>query len=203
MLKPSSHSHNICYQKPDTPTWRAVTRVQQRQQEILAESWKYILLPERELIEEGEFICPITNHNKQLGRRNGNTHNTVARELVMRIKKWNSDLFAENESIRKLERLLRIYAWSEDLRRILKALHKKHSTVIADIQAWNMSEQIEENAKEFYLEFKRLTRLWWEAEAVIHAFSWAWLEKYKGFEYCCHSWMVIVCIINMIKLGIK
>jgi len=169
----------------------------------LVESRKYILYPERELIEVGKFICPVSNPHKQLGKADGNMRNTIARELVMRIKKWNSDLFAENESIRKLERLLRIYAWSEELRRILKMLHKKYRTVIADIQAWNMSEEIEENAKEFYLDFKRLTRLSGDAEAAIHAFSWAWDEKYKGFEYCYHSWMVIVCIINMIKLGIK
>jgi len=203
MLKPSCHTHNICYQKPDTPAWKAVSRVQQRQLEILTESKKFILLPERELIEVGKFICPVSNPHKQLGKADGNMKNTIARELVMRIKKWNSDLFAENDSIQKLERLLRIYAGSEDLRKILKTLYKKHSTVIYDVQAWNMSDKIEESAKEFYLEFKRLTRLWGDAEIAIHTFSWAWDEKYKGFEYCCHSWMVIVCIINMIKLGIK
>jgi len=194
----------IAYQKADTPTWTATTKVKSDIAALL-EIWRqYVSIPHRKyIIDDAEHVCYIWNVSKQIDsmQHYWDTRNTIARELTLRIKTEKSPLLASHKSVLMFEHLVLLYACSESKRRAIKQLKMKYHAFFKDIENWSMSEILEDTAKEFYTEFKARIGLNGKAEDLLHSFSWAGEDKYSKFEYCCHSWMIIMCIIGLINLG--
>lgn len=73
--------------------------------------------------------------------------------------------------------------------------------MIGKIENEDICPETETEALEFYKDFKKKTGLSEKWLGIITNFSWSQEDKYTGLEYCCHAWMIIVCVLQMIDLN--
>jgi len=162
-------------------------------------------LPDRILVlEDGEKLCFVwAETTKHIDMANSwwDTRLTIARELAILINNNEWKILARDKWIKNLEQLLLILASQESKRKAMKKLSEEYSEIIELIEEWWISPEMEEKAKEFYDDFVAQVWVSQVMQNRIHALSWAWEKKYKHAQYICHSWVIIMCIMNMINFN--
>jgi hypothetical protein len=175
---------------------------------LTKEAYQYLLpLPKRDYIVSNKWQLYINTRGHNIPRIidrvkiKTDIHNSLERELTVRIK-WGKDSFlASDQSIGRFKELLLKVAWDDESRDFLKWILKKYESIIN----WKFSPdqitpQIELQAKVFYFDCIEWLNLTWEDEETIKYFSWEWKTTFRHCPFYCRAWIVVVCILQMIDL---
>jgi len=183
--------------------WWSITDKTKEQARAALEDWRaYIFIPDRRYIVDGEFILYSSDGGeKQIDRASNwwDILNSIARELTVRIKRWESDIFAFSPWIQNIQDLLLALASQEQIRRNLTGLNHRFREFILDIENGAINNDTEIVAERFCQDFRKVTGLWDNGISVITKYSWASDEKFKNYKHSCDAWMIIICVMGMIK----
>lgn len=128
------------------------------------------------------------------------TGNTLERELVLRIAGLKDTWLQENFSLvmRFRDMVLRC-AGSKKVREALWKIRTDHAVLISKIQTNKPDSNTESDAKRFYIRCIKDLRISEEEKQLIEHFSWKWKSTFTQYPQMCNSWMIIVCIMDLIN----
>ncbi len=179
--------------------------------EIYERGKEYVVLPDRvfRLNDKNEIVTETGHPSKTRvvgqavsGEKLEETGNTLDRELVLRIAGLKDTWLQEDFSLvmRFRDMVLRC-AGSKKVREALWQIRANNAVLIRKIQTNQPDSNTERDAEKFYTRCLRDLRISEEEKKLIEHFSWKWKSTFAQYPQTCNSWMIIVCIMDIIDLS--